>query len=50
MNDSVLAKLVVTVIVLIALAIWLKLDRSHLPRCSSNCPTDISANRKIDLR
>jgi hypothetical protein len=47
MNDSVLAKLVVTVIVLIALAIWLKLDRSHLPGCSSsNCPTDISASRK----
>jgi hypothetical protein len=46
MNDSVLAKLVVTAIVLIALAIWLNLDRSHLPACSGNCPTDISASRK----
>jgi hypothetical protein len=50
MNDSVLGKLVVTVIVLVALAIWLKLDRSHRPGCSSNCPTDISASRKIDFR
>jgi len=50
MNDSVLGKLVVTVIVLVALAIWLKLDRSHQPGCSGNCPTDISASRKIDFR
>jgi hypothetical protein len=46
MNDSVLAKLVVRGIVSIAPAIWLKLDRSHQARCSSNCPTDISASRK----
>ncbi len=46
MDDSVLAKLVVTVVVLIALTIWLKLERSHLPSCDNNCPTDISAIRR----
>jgi hypothetical protein len=46
MGDSVLAKLVVTVVVLIALAIWLKLERSQLPNCGNNCPTDISASRR----
>jgi hypothetical protein len=46
MNDSGLGKLVVTVILLIGLAIWLKLERSQLPGCGANCPTDFSASRR----
>jgi hypothetical protein len=45
-NDSSLGKLVVTVILLIGLAIWLKLERSQIPSCGTNCPTDISATRR----
>ena len=46
MNDSGLGKLVVTVILLISLAIWLKWERSQLPGCGTNCPTDFSASRR----
>jgi hypothetical protein len=45
MSDSILAKLVVTVIILIGLTIWLTLEK-HQPGCQNNCPTDISASRK----
>jgi hypothetical protein len=40
MGDSVLAKLIVTVIVLIAFTVWRASDRAHLPGCLNNCPTD----------
>jgi hypothetical protein len=45
-SDSILAKLVVTVIVLIGFSIWLASERHHSPGCQDNCPTDISASRK----
>jgi hypothetical protein len=45
-NDSILAKLVVTVIVLISFILWRMPDRSRLPGCQTNCATDISANRR----
>ena len=46
MNDSALAKLVVTVILLITLAVWRSSERAQRPDCGVNCPTDISASRK----
>jgi hypothetical protein len=46
MNDSGLSKLVVTVILLIGVAIWLKWERSQLPGCGTNCSTDFSASRR----
>jgi hypothetical protein len=46
MSDSILAKLVVTVIVLIGFAIWLTSEKHQPPGCQNNCPTDISASRK----
>ena len=46
MNDSTLAKLVVTVIILITFAVWRASDRIQRPDCGTNCPTDISASRK----
>ena len=46
MNDSTLAKLVVTVIILVSFAIWRSSERTQQPGCGINCPTDISASRK----
>ena len=46
MNDSTLAKLVVTVIVLIGFAVWLKVDRDASRGCDADCPTEISASRR----
>jgi hypothetical protein len=45
-NDSSLAKLVVTFVVLIGLAFWLKAERNKLLGCHINCPTDFSASSK----
>jgi hypothetical protein len=45
-SDSILAKLVVTVIVLSSFAIWLASEKRQPPGCQNNCPTDISASRK----
>jgi hypothetical protein len=45
-SDSALAKLVVTVIVLMAFTIWLQSERHHSPACDVNCATDFSANRR----
>jgi hypothetical protein len=44
-NENALAKLVVTVIVLISLAIWIKAER-YQRACGVDCPTDFSASRK----
>lgn len=46
MNDSTLAKLVVTVIVLVGFAVWLKAERTESRACGTNCPTDISASHR----
>jgi hypothetical protein len=46
MSDSILAKLVVTVIVLGGFALWLASEKHQPPGCRNNCPTDISASRK----
>jgi hypothetical protein len=46
MNDSTLARLVVTVILLISFAVWRASERAERPHCGVNCPTDISASRK----
>ncbi|MCU1253638.1 MAG: hypothetical protein JWQ49_6667 [Edaphobacter sp.] len=45
MNNSILTKLIVTVIVLIALWVGLTFDR-HSSDCGINCPTDISSSRR----
>jgi hypothetical protein len=50
MNDSSVAKLVVTVIVLIGFAVWLKAERDASRGCSANCPTDISASRRYPIK
>jgi hypothetical protein len=46
MSDSSLARLVVTVIILISFAVWRSSERAQRPDCGINCPTDISASRK----
>jgi hypothetical protein len=45
-NDSSLAKLVATVVILIGLAVWLKAERDKLLGCHLACPTDFSASSK----
>jgi len=45
-NDSSLAKLVVTFVVLIGLAFWLKAERNKLLGCYINCSTNFSASSK----
>jgi hypothetical protein len=46
MSDRTLARLVVTVIVLVGFAIWLKAERDASRGCGADCPTDISASRR----
>ena len=46
MGEGVLAKLVVTVIVLICFTVWLRSERSHSRSCYIDCPTNISASHK----
>jgi len=44
MSNETLARLVVTVIVVIVMTVWLALDRHD--GCAVDCPTDISAQRR----
>jgi hypothetical protein len=46
LSDSVLARLVVMVIVLISFALWLRSERNQSPACRPNCSTDFSAVRR----
>ncbi|WP_166295143.1 hypothetical protein V5279_24275 [Bradyrhizobium sp. 26S5] len=46
MNHDALAKLTVTIIVLVALLVWRVADQKKPIECGANCPTDVSANRK----
>jgi hypothetical protein len=43
MSDSLLTRLVVTVVVIICFALWLSSERHQAPGCKNDCPTDISA-------
>jgi hypothetical protein len=43
-NDSVLAKLVATVVILIGLTVWVRSERDQPRGCDINCPTDIPAS------
>jgi hypothetical protein len=44
----VLARLVATIIVLVAFTLWMRSERGYLRGCNINCSTDISANRRYD--
>jgi hypothetical protein len=44
LNSNILAKLVVTTVVMIALTLWLAIERTGLRH--ANLPTDISASRR----
>jgi hypothetical protein len=46
MSNRLLARLVVTVIVLIGFTMWLASERSQQHGCQTDCPTDISASRR----
>jgi hypothetical protein len=46
LNHDALAKLTVSIIVLVALLVWRVADQRKLIECGANCPTDVSANRK----
>jgi hypothetical protein len=45
MSNSLLTKLIVTVIILIAFWVGMTLDR-HPSDCLNDCPTDLSASRR----
>ncbi len=46
MSHDVLAKLTVTIIVLVGLLVWHVADQKRPVECGASCPTDVSANRK----
>ncbi|WP_141343142.1 hypothetical protein [Bradyrhizobium sp. USDA 3458] len=46
LNHDALAKLTVTIIVLVALLVWRVADQKKSIECGANCPTDLSASRK----
>lgn len=46
LNHDALAKLTVTVIVLVALLVWRVADQKKSIECGTSCPTDVSASRK----
>jgi hypothetical protein len=45
-NDGILTRLVVTVIVLIGFTVWMAAERRQSHDCKINCATDFSASRK----
>jgi hypothetical protein len=45
MSENVLAKAVVTIVILSGFLVWRTSERRHVPSCT-NCLTDISASRK----
>jgi hypothetical protein len=45
LSNDTLAKLVVTIVVMIAFTFWLAIEKAHTARCQKDCPTDISASR-----
>lgn len=47
LNHDTLAKLTVTIIVLVALLVWRVADQKKAIACGLNCPTDLSASRKL---
>lgn len=46
MSNDILAKVAVTVIVMIAFTFWLAIEKAHTAHCQKDCPTDISASRR----
>ncbi|MHC2334414.1 hypothetical protein ACVIW0_003703 [Bradyrhizobium sp. USDA 4454] len=46
LNHDALAKLTVTVVVLVALLVWRVTDQRKSVDCGAGCPTDVSAIRK----
>ena len=44
MNNDILAKLIVTAVMLISMIVWLDFERHA--GCANNCPADISAERR----
>jgi len=46
LSHDVLAKLTVTIIVLVGLLVWHVADQKKSVACGASCPTDVSANRK----
>ena len=46
MSDDVVAKVVVTVIVMIAFMFGMAMERAHTAHCQRDCPTDITALRR----
>ena len=46
MSNDVLAKVVVTIVVMTAFTFWLALERAHTAHCQRDCPTDISTSRR----
>ena len=45
-SDSVLARLVVVILLLIGFTVWVSADRHHGAGCQNDCSSDISARRK----
>ena len=43
LSSEVLAKVVVTIVVMIAFTFWMATQRAHTAHCQKDCPTDVSA-------
>ena len=46
LNHDTLAKLTVTIIVLVALLVWRVADQKKAIACGADCPSDVTADRK----
>jgi hypothetical protein len=46
LSNDILAKIVVTVVVMIAFAFWVAIARPHAGHCEQDCPTDFLASRR----
>ena len=46
MNNDILARVVVTIVMMIAFTFWLATEKAHTAHCQKDCPTDISAVRR----
>jgi hypothetical protein len=43
LSNDILAKVVVTVVVMTAFTFWMAMEKAHTAHCQKDCPTDISA-------
>jgi hypothetical protein len=46
LSNDILARIVVTIVVMTAFTFWLAIEKAQTAHCQKDCPTDISASQR----